>query len=70
MAATASISADPTDKAALLMEAMPQCAAADVVLTQLRRDRRSASAEEQALIDTAEAAREVLIQVFSIYSRI
>ena len=61
------ISADPTDKAALLMEAMPQCAAADVVLTQLRRDRRSASAEEQALIDTAEAAREVLIQVFSIY---
>ena len=39
--------------------------AADALLATLRKERRAATADEQALIDDAEAAREVIIQVDS-----
>ena len=39
--------------------------AADELLATLRKERRAPTADEQALIDDAEAAREVIIQVDS-----
>ena len=59
------VSRDPSDRVALTLAALPKAIAADALLATLRKERRAATADEQALIDDAEAAREVIIQVDS-----
>jgi hypothetical protein len=38
-------------------------AQADAILSKIRKEKRTATAEEQQLIDEVEAAREIIIQV-------
>ena len=58
-------SSDPNDRVNMLNTTLPQALAADKILTQLRKEKRIASPEEKIIIDTAEAAREIIIQVDS-----
>jgi acyl-CoA dehydrogenase len=58
-------SADPNDRVSLLNTTLPQALAADKLLTQLRKEKRTPSPAEKVIIDTAEAAREIIIQVDS-----
>ena len=58
-------SADPTDRIAMIHATLPQALAADKILTALRKEKRQPTAAEKAVIDTAEAARELIIQVDS-----
>jgi len=59
------VSADPTDRVHLITHTLAKAVEADKVLAQLRREKRQPTAQEQALIDEVEAAREVIIQVDS-----
>ena len=58
-------SADPKDRVAMINSTLPQALAADKLLTILRKEKRPATAAEKAVIDAAEAAREIIIQVDS-----
>ncbi|CAN0279539.1 unnamed protein product, partial [Discosporangium mesarthrocarpum] len=58
-------SKDPMDRMTLINRTLPKAIAADDILRKLRREKREATSEEQGLIDEAEAAREIIIQVDS-----
>ena len=58
-------SQDPNDRVSMLNATLPQALAADKILTQLRKEKRVANEEEKVIIDTAEALREIIIQVDS-----
>jgi acyl-CoA dehydrogenase len=62
-------SADPNDRVSLLNTTLPQALAADKILSQLRKEKRVPSPAEKVIIDTAEVAREIIIQVDS-FSRV
>ena len=47
----------------LIDATLPKAVQADAILRALRREKREATEDEQALIDEAEAAREIIIQV-------
>ena len=49
----------------LITQTLPKAIEADAILQQMRKEKRSATAEEQALIDEVEKARDVIIQVDS-----
>ncbi|CAK4369091.1 unnamed protein product [Aphanomyces euteiches] len=57
------ISDKPDDRVALIHKTLPKAIIADAILSKLRKEKRSATPEEQALIDEVEAAREIIIQV-------
>ena len=58
--------ADPTtDRVALINATLPKAVQADLILAKVRKEKRKPTAEEQALVDAAEAAREIIIQVDS-----
>jgi len=59
------ISKDPNDRVALLNNTIKIAVEADEILGKLRKEKREATAEEKKLIDKAEAAREIIIQVDS-----
>uniref|UniRef100_A0A7S1TSL9 Acyl-coenzyme A dehydrogenase n=1 Tax=Phaeomonas parva TaxID=124430 RepID=A0A7S1TSL9_9STRA len=60
------VHSDPTkDRIALLMATLPKAVKADAVLKACRKEKRSPTAAEQALIEEVEAAREEIIQVDS-----
>ncbi|CAM9690854.1 unnamed protein product, partial [Choristocarpus tenellus] len=59
------LSKDPMARMTLINNTLPKAIAADDILRALRREKREATEEEQAIIDEAEAAREVIIQVDS-----
>ncbi|CAM9410804.1 unnamed protein product, partial [Hapterophycus canaliculatus] len=56
-------SKDPMSRMTLIDATLPKAVQADAVLRTLRREKREATADEQALIDEVEAAREIIIQV-------
>lgn len=56
-------SKDPMSRMTLIDATLPKAVQADAVLRNLRREKREATADEQALIDEVEAAREIIIQV-------
>lgn len=51
------------DRVALIDSTLPKAVKADAILRAMRREKRDATAEEQALIDEVEACREIIIQV-------
>jgi hypothetical protein len=53
------------DRVALIIETLPKAIQADAALTAIRKEKRSATAAEQNLIDEVERARETIIQVDS-----
>jgi acyl-CoA dehydrogenase len=53
------------DRVALILDTMPKAVEADKILQILRKEKRSPTATEEALIAQVEAAREVIIQVDS-----
>lgn len=53
------------DRVALIMATLPKVIKADVMLAKIRKEKRSPTNDEKALIDEAEAARERIIQVDS-----
>ena len=58
------ISQNVTDnRTSLIVQTLPKAIAADAILTKLRKEKRQPTAEEQKVIDEAEAAREEIIQV-------
>ncbi|KAF1781692.1 Acyl-CoA dehydrogenase, C-termina, bacterial type [Phytophthora cactorum] len=57
------VSNDPEDRVALLNATLPKAVKADRTLTALRKQKRSATIDEQKFIDEVEAAREIIIQV-------
>jgi alkylation response protein AidB-like acyl-CoA dehydrogenase len=57
------ISKDKEDRVALINDTLPKAVKADEILSKLRKEKRTALKEEQKLIDEAEAAREIIIQV-------
>ena len=57
------VSEDPADRVALLNATLPKAVKADRTLTALRKQKRSATIDEQKSIDEVEAAREIIIQV-------
>mmetsp|Transcript_22053 Transcript_22053/g.32009 ORF Transcript_22053/g.32009 Transcript_22053/m.32009 type:complete len:775 (-) Transcript_22053:62-2386(-) len=59
------VSEDPTDRVHLLHATLPKALKADAILSTLRKEKRNPTAEEQVIIDEAEAAREIIIQVDS-----
>nr|CCA15250.1 acylCoA dehydrogenaselike protein putative [Albugo laibachii Nc14] len=59
------ISSKQDDRVTLLNATLPKAMVADDVLMKLRKEKRSATTEEQKLIDEVEAAREIIIQVDS-----
>ncbi|CAM9317431.1 unnamed protein product [Ectocarpus sp. 6 AP-2014] len=59
------LSNDPMNRMTLIDATLPKAVQADGVLRTLRREKREATADEQALIDEVEAAREIIIQVDS-----
>ncbi|CAM9411921.1 unnamed protein product [Chrysoparadoxa australica] len=59
------VSSDLNNRVALIHDALPKALAADKILLAMRREKREATAAEQVVIDEAEAAREVIIQVDS-----
>lgn len=56
---------DANERVALINATLPTAIKADAIMHRLKKERRSATKEEQAIIDAAEAAREVIIQVDS-----
>lgn len=62
------LSKDPMSRMTLIDATLPKAVQADTVLRNLRREKREATADEQALIDEVEAAREIIIQVCFDYS--
>jgi alkylation response protein AidB-like acyl-CoA dehydrogenase len=54
-----------TDRVAMMNHILPKACATDDILAQCRREKRSPTGEEQALIDEVEAIREMVIQVDS-----
>lgn len=63
------LSKDPMNRMTLIDATLPKAVQADAVLRTLRREKREATADEQALIDEVEAAREIIIQV-CVYVRV
>jgi len=63
------ISKNPEDRVHQIRNALPIVIAADQILAKLRKERRSASLEEKAVVDAAEEIRERIIQVDS-FSRL
>ncbi|CAM9656701.1 unnamed protein product [Ascophyllum nodosum] len=59
------LSKDPMNRMTLIDATLPKAVQADAILRALRREKREATEDEQALIDEAEAAREIIIQVDS-----
>jgi len=59
------VSKDPEDRVGLLNATLPKAVKADRTLAALRKQKRSATIDEQKFIDEVEAAREVIIQVDS-----
>lgn len=57
------LSKDPMDRMTLIDSTLPKAVKADEILRTLRREKREATSEEQALIDEVEACREIIIQV-------
>lgn len=51
------------DRMTLIDSTLPKAVKADAILRALRREKREATSEEQALIDEVEACREIIIQV-------
>lgn len=65
------LSKDPMNRMTLIDSTLPKAVKADKILRDLRREKREATADEQALIDEVEACREIIIQVcFSSLSRL
>lgn len=56
-------SKDAMSRMTLIDATLPKAVQADALLRNLRREKREATADEQALIDEVEAAREIIIQV-------
>lgn len=56
-------SKDPMSRMTLIDATLPKAVKADAILRTLRREKREATKDEQALIDEVEAAREIIIQV-------
>lgn len=54
---------DLTDRVALLNATLPKAVKVDEIYTKLRKEKRTATPDEQKLIDEVEAAREIIIQV-------
>lgn len=61
------LSKDPMSRMTLIDATLPKAVQADGVLRTLRREKREATADEQALIDEVEAAREIIIQVCTFF---
>ncbi|OQS02140.1 acyl-CoA dehydrogenase [Thraustotheca clavata] len=59
------ISSNPEDRVALIHNTLGKAVKADAILATIRKEKRTATAEEQKLIDEVEAAREKIIQVDS-----
>lgn len=59
------VSKNLDDRVALINATLPKAVKANRTLTALRKQKRSATADEQKYIDEVEAAREVIIQVDS-----
>mmetsp|Transcript_5231 Transcript_5231/g.7863 ORF Transcript_5231/g.7863 Transcript_5231/m.7863 type:complete len:671 (-) Transcript_5231:81-2093(-) len=59
------VSTDLTDRVALIHDTLPKAVRADKILKALRKEKRSATDVEQALLDEVETAREIIIQVDS-----
>jgi len=59
------ISDDANDRVSLIARILPKVVQVDKIYSQLRKEKRVATAAEQSLIDEVEAAREVIIQVDS-----
>lgn len=59
------VSGNPEDRLAMLQLALPQVIAADKIYAKLRKEKRNATADEQTVLDSAEAIREKIIQVDS-----
>lgn len=59
------ISSKKDDRVALLNETLPKAVKADQILSNVRKQKRSPTIQEQQAIDEVEAAREVIIQVDS-----
>ncbi|RHY36752.1 hypothetical protein DYB38_004131 [Aphanomyces astaci] len=57
------ISKDPTDRIAQIHHALPKAIQADKMLAAIRKEKRSATADEQKLIDQVQALRDAIIQV-------
>lgn len=57
------LSKDPMNRMTLIDSTLPKAVKADKILRDLRREKREATADEQALIDEVEACREIIIQV-------
>jgi len=56
---------DMTERVALINATIGKAVAADKIMAKLRKEKRAATGAEQAIIDEAEAAREIIIQVDS-----
>lgn len=59
------VSSDKDDRVALLNATLPKAVKADQILSNLRKQKRGATIQEQQEIDEVEAAREIIIQVDS-----
>lgn len=59
------ISKDLSDRVALLNDTLPKAVKVDEIYARLRKEKRTATPDEQALIDEVEKAREIIIQVDS-----
>ena len=59
------LSQDPNDRVNLIHKTLPKVIAADKLMTKIRKEKRQATPDEQKVIDEAEAAREIIIQVDS-----
>ncbi|KAG7399671.1 hypothetical protein PHYBOEH_008314 [Phytophthora boehmeriae] len=59
------VSKNPEDRVALLNATLPKAVKADATLAALRKQKRTATIDEQQFIDEVEAAREIIIQVDS-----
>ena len=59
------ISNDANDRVGLINQTLPKAIAADAILAKCRKEKRQPNAAEQTVIDAAEAAREIIIQVDS-----
>ena len=69
MSADLFLSQDPNDRVNLIHKTLPKVIAADMLMTKIRKEKRQATPEEKKIIDEAEAAREIIIQVDS-FSRL
>ncbi|ETW03800.1 hypothetical protein H310_05165 [Aphanomyces invadans] len=61
------ISKDPTDRVAKIHHTLPKAIQADKILAAIRKEKRSATVDEQTLIDQVEALRNEIIQVDAFY---